>query len=192
MECARKGRKTLAFSQTQNLAFVCGGQGWCTKSEHCEISTIANHRNIGNCVPITVLCSDFRGDLASRASIPSKSRALTLTRLSDGGYTQLRYSWHSSLLTATHLSRIRPGIRLCHLPLACFVPLLLPPCRASNAASLSAAAAAFARATASLALPPPLALRPPLALTAHRPLVVRRRHSSARGRPRAPRWLVQR
>ena len=51
-----------------------------------NLDAIAIHRNIGNCVPIIVLGSDFRGDLASPTSVPSKLRALTLTRLSDGGY----------------------------------------------------------------------------------------------------------
>ena len=35
---------------------------------------------------VTMVCSDLRGDLASLQAIASKSRALTLTRLSDGGY----------------------------------------------------------------------------------------------------------
>ena len=82
-----KARKTLAFSQTQNLAFLCGAQGWCTKSEHCEISNaIGSEGSTGNCLQITMVCSDLRGDTARRTRYVPKSRALTLTRLSDGGY----------------------------------------------------------------------------------------------------------
>ena len=67
-----------------------------------NLDAIAIHRNIGNCVPIIVLGSDFRGDLASPTSVPSKLRALTLTRLSDGGYHIVLwcvypFSWHSNL-----------------------------------------------------------------------------------------------
>ena len=68
------------------VVFPYRGQGWCTKSEHDGISLQPNRRNTGNSVPITVLCTDFRGDLARRTRYVPKFWALQTTRLSDGGY----------------------------------------------------------------------------------------------------------